>query len=105
MVASSVPFPTPASELDAAIDAAYRALERKRNRPWRGEEEVRVAWIAALEKVTGYHFDAERSREDLSYRNVIIEFKSPGAFKRKATSAKFKEAVDQRLVPYITRAS
>ncbi len=59
--------------------------------------------MAALEAALNVHFDAERAKKDSSYNNVIIEFKAPGFFKGSKTSAKFKEATDQRLLPYIQR--
>ena len=47
------------------------------------EEEVRLAWVRALEATLGITFDAERGRRDLSYNNVLIEFKGPGKFNGK----------------------
>lgn len=82
---------------------AYAQISAKRNRPWQGEEEVRIAWVSALESTLGIHFDAERVNKDSSYNNVIIEFKAPGFFKGKKSSAKFKEATENRLLPYIQR--
>lgn len=82
---------------------AFNHISSKRSRPWKGEEEVRLAWVAALESALELHFDAERARKDCSYNNVIIEFKAPGHFKSSKSSAKFKEATDQRLLPYIKR--
>jgi len=82
---------------------AYAHIAARRNRPWQGEEEVRVAWVSALEAALNIHFDAERAKKDGSYNNVIIEFKAPGLFKGKKNSPKFKEATDQRLLPYIRR--
>lgn len=82
---------------------AFEHIASKRNRPWKGEEEVRIAWVAALEAASGVHFDAERLNKDSSYNNVIIEFKAPGLFKGSKSSAKFKEATDNRLLPYIQR--
>ncbi len=64
---------------------------------------MRVAWVSALEAALNVHFDAERSKKDSSYNNVIIEFKAPGFFKGSKSSAKFKEAIDKRLLPYIQR--
>ena len=61
--------------------AAYIHIAARRNRPWKGEEEVRVAWVSALEAALNIHFDAERTKKDSSYNNVIIEFKAPGFFK------------------------
>ena len=84
---------------------AFSAIQAKRQRPWHGEEEVRIAWVSALEAATGLHFDAERAKKDSSYNHVIIEFKAPGLFKGSKTSAKFKEATERRLLPYIQRES
>ncbi|MGN8346888.1 Eco57I restriction-modification methylase domain-containing protein [Pseudomonas sp. SMV71] len=83
----------------------FNAIQAKRNRPWSNEEEVRVAWLGALENGLGIHFDAERARRDASYNNVIIEFKGPGFFNGSKESLKFKEALDDRLLKYIVRAS
>ena len=69
------------------------------------EEEVRLAWVRALESVLGITFDAERGKRDLSYNNVVIEFKGPGKFNGKTTSPPFQEAVHKRLFPYILRAA
>ena len=82
---------------------AYTHIAARRSRPWQGEEEVRVAWVSALESALNIHFDAERAKKDGSYNNVIIEFKAPGLFKGSKGSAKFKEATDRRLLPYILR--
>ena len=30
---------------------AYEKIQAKRIRPWKGEEEVRLAWVSALESV------------------------------------------------------
>lgn len=69
------------------------------------EEEVRLAWVSALEGALGIDFQAERAKRDLSYNNVVIEFKGPGKFNGKKSSPAFKEAMDQRLLPYILRVS
>lgn len=87
----------------AQHSTAHAHIAARRNRPWQGEEEVRVAWVSALEAALNIHFDAERAKKDSSYNNVIIEFKAPGFFKGSKSSAKFKEATDQRLLPYIQR--
>lgn len=87
----------------AVISRAFRAIERKRRRPWQGEEEVRLAWIAALEQATGFDFDAERQNRDSSYNNVVIEFKGPSLFRGSTKSAKFIEATSGRLLPYIKK--
>ena len=69
------------------------------------EEEVRLAWVRALEATLLIAFDAERGRRDLSYNNVVIEFKGPGKFNGKITSPAFQEAVHERLLPYICRTA
>lgn len=69
------------------------------------EEEVRLAWVSALESALGVEFQAERSKRDLSYNNVAIEFKGPGKFNGKKSSPAFKEAMEQRLLPYILKVS
>lgn len=81
----------------------FDKINVKRVRPWKGEEEVRLAWISALEATLDKHFDAERAKKDSSYNNVIIEFKAPGFFKGSKGSAKFKEAIEDRLHPYIRK--
>ncbi|SKA14834.1 Eco57I restriction-modification methylase domain-containing protein [Novilysobacter spongiicola] len=85
----------------AVVLQAFKAIDRKRRKLWQGEEEVRVAWISALEQATGFDFEAERQRRDSSYNNVVIEFKGPGLFRGSDKSAKFTEATDKRLLPYI----
>ncbi|WP_375263415.1 N-6 DNA methylase [Palleronia sp.] len=62
-----------------------------------------MGWISALENATGIVFDAERARRDSSYNNVVIEFKGPGLFNGSKASAKFIEATERRLLPYIQR--
>ena len=69
------------------------------------EEEVRLAWVRAIEAVPGIVFSAERGRRDLSYNNVVIEFKGPGKFNGRTTSAAFKEAIQERLLPYIRKTA
>ena len=83
----------------------YDAISIKRDRPWANEEEVRVAWISAIENALGIHFDAERAKQDASYNNVIIEFKAPSFFKGSKNSPKFIEATEDRLLKYIIRQS
>lgn len=89
--------------LNKLISNAYAHIAARRKRPWKGEEEVRIAWVSALEAALNIHFDTERAKKDGSYNNVIIEFKAPGYFKGNKNSAKFKEATVQRLLPYIQR--
>ena len=69
------------------------------------EEEVRLAWVRSLESTLGITFNAERGKRDLSYNNVVIEFKGPGKFNGKTTSPAFREALHERLLPYILRTA
>ncbi|MHB1102692.1 MAG: Eco57I restriction-modification methylase domain-containing protein [Devosia sp.] len=69
------------------------------------EEEVRLAWVRALERALGITFQAERGKRDLSYNNVVIEFKSRGKFNGKTNSPAFREAMEQRLLPYILKTA
>lgn len=85
-----------------SIDA-FAQLESRKRKPWSGEEEVRYAWIKAIEEVTGLQLNAERDRKDASYNHIIIEFKAPGLFKGKTNSPAFKNAMHQRLLPYILK--
>lgn len=82
----------------------YNKLNLKRAK-WQNEEEVRQGWIIALTETLGIEFHAERERRDSSYNNVVIEFKDKGLFKGKTTSPSFKEAIYERLLPYIIKAS
>lgn len=101
-----VPTVTTAPDGSAAVESRiYEAIDDRRRRPWHNEEEVRVAWIGALETGLGIVFDAERGRKDGSYNNVIIEFKGPGLFRGSKSSPKFKEATEERLLPYIIAAA
>lgn len=86
------------------FDDLYEALRKKKAR-WENEEEVRLGWIAALQNALGIDFHAERGKKDSSYNNVVIEFKGPGKFRGKATSPAFREAVDERLKPYIVKTA
>lgn len=88
-----------------SADQAYRDINNDRLSPWQGEEEVRLAWVAALRSATGKALKAERFREDSSYNHVIIEFKSPGLFKGSKESPAFIEATEDRLKKYIKRAA
>lgn len=69
------------------------------------EEEIRLAWVRALEEALGIVFHAERGKRDLSYNNVVIEFKGPGKFNGKTGGPAFQEALEKRLLPYIVRTS
>ena len=66
---------------------------------------MRLAWVMALETTLDIVFDAEREKRDLSYNNVVIEFKGPEKFSGKTTSPAFQEAVHERLLPYIRRTA
>lgn len=65
------------------------------------EEELRLAWLHELQNALGVIFQAERGRNDASYNQVIIEFKSAGLFGGRDTSPAFKEAIHGRLKKYI----
>src|ERR1700686_5286139 len=82
----------------------YKKLEQQLRKA-ANEEEVRLSWVRALEEALGITFDAERGKRDLSYNNVLIEFKDFGKFNGKTTSPAFREAIDERLLPYIIRTA
>jgi len=84
--------------------ALYNKLSSGKSK-WENEEEVRQGWVIALSEALKIEFYAERGRKDLSYNNVVIEFKDRGLFKGKITSASFKEAIYERLLPYIIKTS
>ncbi|WP_332398875.1 Eco57I restriction-modification methylase domain-containing protein [Vibrio metschnikovii] len=86
-------------------EKAFKIIQEKRLTPWKGEEEVRYSWMMAIEAVTGLSLNAERGRKDSSLNHVIIEFKAPGLFKGKKDSPAFKNATEERLLPYIQRES
>lgn len=80
-----------------------RISSRRQN--WITEEEVRKGWLLALEETLNIEFHAERRRNDASFRHVVIEFKNNGLFNSSTNSSAFKEAIYERLLPYIlTRA-
>ncbi len=89
--------------MNTQANSVFNKIEAKRKRPWQGEEEVRVAWIQALEDALGIHFDVERKRYDCRHRNIIIEFKRPGLFFGSKNSSGFKNATEKRLLPYILK--
>lgn len=78
---------------------------KKDSHAWANEEEVRKGWLKHIENDLGITFHAERGRNDASYNQVIIEFKSKGLFKGNTASPAFKEAVYDRLDKYIRRRS
>jgi hypothetical protein len=82
----------------------YEKLDAQRA-GWANEEELRQGWIIALTETLGINFHAERGKKDSSYNNVVIEFKDRGLFKGKTSSPKFKEAIYERLKPYILKTS
>lgn len=85
--------------------STYDAIQEKRLKPWQGEEEVRYTWNKAIEDETGLHLNAERERKDASLNHVIIEYKAPGLFNGKKGSPAFKNASQERLLPYIQKES
>ena len=86
------------------IAEIFNQIEEKRKKPWQGEEEVRIAWVKAIEHATGLHINAERDRKDASHNHVIVEFKAPGFFRGRKTSSKFIEA-SQQLRKYIKESA
>jgi hypothetical protein len=82
----------------------YEVLKRKNDR-WENEEEVRLGWVPAIEEAVGIEMHAERDKRDSSYNNVVIEFKGKGKFKGRTGSPAFKEAINDRLKPYILAAA
>lgn len=99
------PASTTAPSTAPEILKAFGMIEQKRHQPWVNETEVRQVWVAALEAASGLVFDTERQHRDSSFNNVVIEFKGPGLFKGSDKSAKFVEATQQRLLPYIQKLS
>ncbi|MBS1684125.1 MAG: N-6 DNA methylase [Bacteroidetes bacterium] len=84
--------------------ALYQKLYNK-SENWVNEEELRQGWIIALTEALKIDIQAERLLKDASYNNVVIEFKSKGLFKGKKTSPAFKEAIYDRLLPYILKTA
>lgn len=82
----------------------YNKLKAKSHR-WQNEEEVRQAWVIELNAALGLDLEAERDKKDLSYNNVVIEFKDKGLFHNKTSSPAFKVAIYERLLPYIQRTA
>ncbi|WP_219845165.1 N-6 DNA methylase [Paenibacillus sp. PCH8] len=68
---------------------------------WQNEEELRIGWIKEFSQTLNIEMQAERQRQDSSYNNVIIEFKSPGLFRGRKSSPAFRQAMNERLQPYI----
>lgn len=89
----------------AIVKNAFEQINAKRLKPWQGEEEVRVAWVNAIENATSLHINTERGRKDASHNHVIVEFKAPNFFNGKKESPKFIEATKHRLLPYIQKES
>lgn len=87
------------------IDNAYKTIQERRLKPWKGEEEVRFIWMKAIENATGLSLNAERNRKDSSHNHVIIEFKAPGLFYGRKDSPSFINATQKRLFPYIQKES
>jgi len=86
------------------IRNAYRSLAAKR-RHCETEAELRQVWLGALEAASGLAFHLERDNKDGSRNHIVLEFKTPGAFRGRSNTAKFKEATEHRLLPYILRES
>jgi len=80
----------------------FEKLSNVKNR-WQNEEELRISWVKELSESLNIELHAERDKLDSSYNNVIIEFKAPGYFNGRTTSLAFREAIYERLKPYILR--
>lgn len=89
----------------AIIQNAFEQINAIRQKPWKNEEEVRVAWVSAINTATGLNLHTERGYKDASLNHVIVEFKAPGLFNGKKNSPKFIEATEHRLLPYIQTES
>jgi len=87
--------------MDINTEEGYKYINRRRGQ-WTNETEVRYCWMKGLELALQIDLDADRSRLDTSYNNVVIEFKGPGLFNGSEKSPKFKEAISDRLLKYIT---
>lgn len=70
--------------------------------PCDNESEVAQAFVKACDSIK-IKLRSEIDKNDASYNNVIIEYKDKGFFNGSANSAKFKEAVYDRLYKYIMR--
>lgn len=73
----------------------------------KSEADVRFAWGALIDQTlhigTGLH--QEIDYRDLSFDNVVIEFKDKGLFNNNESSAKFIEATKGRILKYVERWS
>ena len=90
--------------MEQQVSPVYRKLQQQISRAT-NEEEIRLSWVRALEQASGTTSNAERGKRDLSYNKVVIEFKDRGKFNGKTTSPAFREAMQERLLPYILRAT
>lgn len=59
------------------ISKAYRHISARRDRPWKGEEEVRIAWVSALEEALNIHFDTERPKKMVAITTLLLNLKLP----------------------------
>ena len=69
------------------------------------EADIRQNWSELINKtlhVQGMIHEEEDFR-DMSFENVVIEFKDKGLFNHSKTSSKFIEATENRLLKYINR--
>jgi hypothetical protein len=89
----------------AIIQNAFEEINATRQKPWKNEDEVRLAWVFAINTATGLNLHTERGYKDASLNHVIVEFKAPGLFNGNKNSPKFIEATEQRLLPYIQTES
>ncbi|MGI9229964.1 MAG: Eco57I restriction-modification methylase domain-containing protein [Gammaproteobacteria bacterium] len=88
--------------MSVSSHSLYENLSHDRGN-WSNEEELRVSWLRRLQDELNIAFHAEQDRNDASYNQVIIEFKSKGLFHGKTNSPAFQEAIFDRLGQYIPR--
>lgn len=69
------------------------------------EADVRDAWSKIITSSLGVMIHLEQGFKDLSFDNVVVEFKDKGLFHGNKSSLKFKEATEQRILKYINRWS
>lgn len=69
------------------------------------EADVRDAWSKVITSSLGVSVHLEAGFKDLSFDNVVVEFKDKGLFHGSQESMKYKEATDDRILKYINRWS
>lgn len=86
------------------LNDLYNSLLSAQHRS-ENEAELRGNWVEQIRAHLGIEIKVEKNRIDAARNNVIIEFKSPGAFSGRITSPAFQEAINYRLDPYIQTRS